>query len=38
LLLALARTKSKAQDTLKLNAVGEKELLAAMQKVRGVPA
>jgi ATP-dependent Clp protease ATP-binding subunit ClpB len=35
LLLALARTKSKAQDTLKLNAVGEKELLAAMQKVRG---
>jgi ATP-dependent Clp protease ATP-binding subunit ClpB len=35
LLLALARTKSKAQDTLKLNAVSEKELLAAMQKVRG---
>jgi ATP-dependent Clp protease ATP-binding subunit ClpB len=35
LLLSLARTKSKAQDTLKLNAVGEKELLAAMQKVRG---
>jgi len=35
LLLALARTKSKAQDTLKLNAVGEKELLAALQKVRG---
>ena len=35
LLLALARVKSKAQDTLKLNAVSEKELLAAMQKVRG---
>jgi len=35
LLLALARTKSKAQDTLKLNAVGEKELLAALQKIRG---
>ena len=35
LLVALARTKSKAQDTLKLNAVGEKELLAALQKVRG---
>jgi ATP-dependent Clp protease ATP-binding subunit ClpB len=35
LLLALVRTKGKAQDTLKLNAVGEKELLAAMQKVRG---
>jgi len=35
LLLALIRTKGKAQDTLKLNAVGEKELLAAMQKVRG---
>jgi ATP-dependent Clp protease ATP-binding subunit ClpB len=35
LLLALTRVKSKAQDTLKLNAVNEKELLAAMQKVRG---
>jgi ATP-dependent Clp protease ATP-binding subunit ClpB len=35
LLLGLVRTKGKAQDTLKLNAVGEKELLAAMQKVRG---
>jgi ATP-dependent Clp protease ATP-binding subunit ClpB len=35
LLLALARTKSKAQDTLKLNALGERELLAAMQQVRG---
>ena len=35
LLLSLARTKSKAQDTLKLNAVSEKDLLAAMQKVRG---
>ena len=35
LLLALVRTKSKAQDTLKLNAVSEKDLLAAMQKVRG---
>ncbi|MCC6492863.1 MAG: ATP-dependent chaperone ClpB [Pirellulales bacterium] len=35
LLLALVRTKSKAQNTLKLNAVGEKELLAALQKVRG---
>ena len=35
LLLALVRTKGKAQDTLKLNAVGEKEILAAMQKVRG---
>jgi ATP-dependent Clp protease ATP-binding subunit ClpB len=35
LLLALVRTKGKAQDTLKLNAVGEKDILAAMQKVRG---
>jgi ATP-dependent Clp protease ATP-binding subunit ClpB len=35
LLLGLVRTKSKAQDTLKLNAVGERELLTAMQKVRG---
>jgi ATP-dependent Clp protease ATP-binding subunit ClpB len=35
LLLALVRTKSKAQDTLKLNALSEKEILAALQKVRG---
>ncbi len=35
LLLALVRTKSKAQDTLKLNALCEKEILAALQKVRG---
>jgi len=35
LLLALARTKSKAQDTLKLNAVSEKDLLQALQKIRG---
>jgi ATP-dependent Clp protease ATP-binding subunit ClpB len=35
LLMALVRTKSKAQDTLKLNAVVEKELLQALQKVRG---
>ncbi|HMP06375.1 MAG TPA: Clp protease N-terminal domain-containing protein, partial [Lacipirellulaceae bacterium] len=35
LLLGLTRTHSKAQDTLKLNALGEKELLAAMQRVRG---
>jgi ATP-dependent Clp protease ATP-binding subunit ClpB len=35
LLLALVRTKSKAQDTLKLNAISEKEILAGLQKVRG---
>jgi ATP-dependent Clp protease ATP-binding subunit ClpB len=35
LLLALVRSKSKAQDTLRLNAVGEKEVLAGLQKVRG---
>ncbi len=35
LLLALVRTKSKAQETLKLNALSEKEILAALQKVRG---
>ncbi|RIK82344.1 MAG: ATP-dependent chaperone ClpB [Planctomycetota bacterium] len=35
LLLSLVRTKSKAQDTLKLNAVGETQLLQALQKVRG---
>ncbi|QDS98887.1 ATP-dependent chaperone ClpB [Adhaeretor mobilis] len=35
LLLALTTTKSKTQDTLKLNAVTEADLLAAMQKVRG---
>jgi ATP-dependent Clp protease ATP-binding subunit ClpB len=35
LLLALVRTKGKAQDALKLNAVGEKEVLEALKKVRG---
>ncbi|MEQ8210798.1 MAG: ATP-dependent chaperone ClpB [Lacipirellulaceae bacterium] len=35
MLLALTTTKSKTQETLKLNAVTEADLLAAMQKVRG---
>ncbi|HEY2882353.1 MAG TPA: Clp protease N-terminal domain-containing protein, partial [Pirellulales bacterium] len=35
LLLALAKVDSKAKNLLKLNAIGEKELLAAMQTVRG---
>jgi ATP-dependent Clp protease ATP-binding subunit ClpB len=35
LLLALAKTDSKAKSTLKLNAIGERELLDAMRAVRG---
>jgi ATP-dependent Clp protease ATP-binding subunit ClpB len=35
LLLALAKVPSKAKDVLKLAAVGEKELLAGLQAVRG---
>jgi ATP-dependent Clp protease ATP-binding subunit ClpB len=35
LLLALAKVDSKAKDSLKLNAVTERELLQAMQSVRG---
>ena len=35
LLLALVRTKSKAQNTLKMNSVSEKDVLAALQRVRG---
>ena len=35
LLLALAKVDSKAKNVLKLNAVGEKELLQALQAVRG---
>ncbi|HTQ38414.1 MAG TPA: ATP-dependent chaperone ClpB [Pirellulales bacterium] len=35
LLLALAKVDSKARNVLKLNAITEKELLAAMQTVRG---
>jgi ATP-dependent Clp protease ATP-binding subunit ClpB len=35
LLLALSKTKSKAKDTLELNAITEKDLLAALQQVRG---
>ncbi len=35
LLLALAKTPSKAKDTLQLNAVTEQELLSALQSVRG---
>jgi ATP-dependent Clp protease ATP-binding subunit ClpB len=35
LLLALAKTKSKTADLLKLNALGEQELLSALQHVRG---
>ena len=35
LLLALAKTKSKAQDTLQLHAITDKDVLAALQSVRG---
>ena len=35
LLLALAKTKSKAQETLKLNAITDKDILNALQSVRG---
>lgn len=35
LLLALVKTPSKAQDTLKLNAIEADDLLAALQQVRG---
>ncbi len=35
LLLALAKTKSKAQETLRLNAITEPDLLAALKQVRG---
>ncbi|WP_425400332.1 ATP-dependent chaperone ClpB [Aeoliella sp.] len=35
LLLALAKTPSKAKDTLELCAVAEKDLMAALQQVRG---
>jgi ATP-dependent Clp protease ATP-binding subunit ClpB len=35
LLLALAKTESKAKNLLQLNAVGEKEILGALQAVRG---
>ncbi len=35
LLLALMKTKSKAQGILQLNAISEKELLSALQSVRG---
>ncbi len=35
LLLALTKTDSKAKNVLKLNAVGEKELLAALREIRG---
>ncbi len=35
LLLALTKTESKAKKVLKLNAVGEKELLAALREIRG---
>jgi ATP-dependent Clp protease ATP-binding subunit ClpB len=35
LLLALAKTPSKAKETLKLNAITDRDLLAALQKVRG---
>jgi ATP-dependent Clp protease ATP-binding subunit ClpB len=35
LLLALAKADSKAKNVLKLNAVGEKEILQALQSVRG---
>ncbi len=34
-LLALAKVESKAKKVLKLNAVGEKELLAALREIRG---
>jgi len=35
LLLALAKTKTKAQDLLKLNALGEQQILDALREVRG---
>jgi ATP-dependent Clp protease ATP-binding subunit ClpB len=35
LLLALVKTDSKAKNVLKLNAIGEKEILAALQAIRG---
>ncbi len=35
LLMALCKVESKAKNLLKLNAIGEKELLQAMQSVRG---
>jgi len=35
LLLALAKTKTKTQDILKLNALGEQQILAALREVRG---
>jgi ATP-dependent Clp protease ATP-binding subunit ClpB len=35
LLLALVKVKSKAQDVLQLNAVGEKEIVQALKSVRG---
>ena len=35
LLLALAKTESKAKQLLKLNAIGEQEILRALQSVRG---
>jgi len=35
LLLSLAKVESKAKETLKLNAIGPDEILAAMEKVRG---
>ncbi len=35
LLLALVKVKSKAQDVLKLNAVGEQEIVQALKTVRG---
>ncbi|RIK83001.1 MAG: ATP-dependent chaperone ClpB [Planctomycetota bacterium] len=35
LLLALLKTKNKAQGILQVNAIGEKELLSALQSVRG---
>jgi len=35
LLMALTKVESKAKNILKLNAIGEKELLTAMQTVRG---
>jgi ATP-dependent Clp protease ATP-binding subunit ClpB len=35
LLLALAKTDSKAKQVLKLNAIGEQEILRALQSVRG---
>ena len=35
LLLALVKTKSKAQETLRLNAITEPDLLAALKQVRG---